>query len=661
MNVTVFSRADNPSGGKTFEASKVLALIKTGGKQRELILKIAEETDKKKRAEMKMGLPAICFNGEFTYRNISSFISHSGLMTVDIDNLLDLDGARKSIEALPYVYSCFLSPSYNGLKVLVKIPTINVSELGSQESDFKFKEYFTGIVLDWEESIGIKIDPSGKDTSRVCFASYDPNIYINENATVFDKKGTVERPSNYVEFIDIKYSGASDQWCLDKLSEKVSSSADGERHHELYNASRLAGGFISANRISETDAVYALQSAFNQRPFDESYKYKKTITDGIKDGLHYPIYEDEKFKNENKTMTKTKVEQPYSIHPQLIDEQRDGGISVKTAADVMYVEFDEFEEDANEMFENGNRKGLECRFPIGRDMMSYKIGFSTFIYSAPFSGKTQFAMSELEYLAKRYGWNIAVYSKEIGEPKDVLAEVSSIHIGKLYTHKDPNLKMSKSQKDKAHKFFKEHFHVIDPMFKKQDIDVTAEAIFHCVKDIEAKKGIHIDCVYIDPLSEVDEGGEDRMDRFVKRVNKLVNDDARINGRHNFLVSHVRDQQPILDKDSGTTWFPLPTPREIAGGQNSFKQGYQMICIYRPSPYRTDRETGAEYAKNETHVVIQKAKPKGVGFEGMYKLYYDWMTNRYYQDKQLTDYHPKEQPDEQEQQHNFWDNKYDDIF
>lgn len=636
VNVTVFSKAHEPKNGRIISLESALNGIRTGGKSKETILAVAAEKDKKTRDKIKANLPVICFNGEFSYRNIDNFERHNGMMILDVDDIKDMDATRKQIESLPYVYACFLSPSYLGLKFIIRIPTIDVEKIGTLESDYIFKEYFEGIC-----SVVENIDPSGKDTSRACFVSYDPNIYINKDATVFDKRVKVERPQNYRESISIPYSSGSADWALKIISDKVSAAADGHRHHELYLASRLAGGYVATGIIRESDAEAYLAEAFNRKPFDKDYKYRKTIADGIKNGLHYPI--------EDKNMNKPK-EVEYAMHPQLVAGEQVETVSENknylAAAELMYVPFEDFQNEADELYANGNPRGLNGRYRVAKEFLSYKNGFTTYVYSSPYSGKTQWTISELVYLAETYGNKIAVYSTEIGEPKHVLAEVASTYIGKLYEHHDPNLRMNNVQKDAATRFFTKHFFVIDPIYKKNTIDVTVGAIFDAVKGIELKHNIHIDNVYIDPLSEIDDGGDERIERFTKKVNKMVNDDARINNRHNFLVSHVRDQAPIVDKNTGTSWFPVPTPREVSGGQNSFKQGHQMVCVYRPSPNRIDSETGQAFLKNETHVHIQKSKPKGVGKIGMFKLYYDYKTNRYYEDEDFTIYSDgKKEPQE----------------
>jgi len=77
-----------------------------------------------------------------------------------------------------YVFSVFVSPSGNGLKVLVKIPADpdnHINYFNSLEKHFN-SPYF---------------DRTSKNISRVCYESYDPLIFINENSSVWDK---IEEP-----------------------------------------------------------------------------------------------------------------------------------------------------------------------------------------------------------------------------------------------------------------------------------------------------------------------------------------------------------------------------------------------------------------------------------------------------------------------------------
>jgi len=619
--VTFYNSISETTYPKQVSLDKVLDGFKTGGKNRDLICDIAQQEDKKARAELKKKLPIICFNGLFGRRKIEGLLAHSGYIVLDIDDLEGKEAAiakRDEVSKKPFVKAAFLSPSYKGIKFLVKIPKIE--EDTPEKIDLKFKGYFNAL-----QKVFPKLDPSGKDISRACFVSYDPDIYINDNPEEFTDFENVEKTgvkkADY-EIPEIENSSLRD---LQYLERKVYEANDGERHNVLLNISRLAGGFISAGRVTKDDAVLYLERGFTSRDYDANYDYKRTIEDGINYGLSYPKYKEDDYRE--------------TPHPDKKDPSSDGYD--------MYVPFPDFEEEAEDLYRNGNRRGLDGRFPVSREFMSYKIGFTTYIYSAPFSGKTQFAISELTYLAERYDWKIAVFSLEMGSPKDVLAEVASVYIGKLYNHSSKELKMTVQEKSKAIDFFKKHFYVLDPVHKKKDIEMTVDNILKEVRKIEDKEGVHINSVYIDPISELDDGGEERIHKFTHHVNKMVNKDARLYDRHNFLVSHVRDQQGILDKTENKTYYPMPTPRDVSGGQNTFKQGYQMVCVYRPPDFVMNKDTGDFYAENETHVDVQKAKPKGVGKKGKFTLYFDWKTNRYYEDKDCTVYSHAKEDDTQE--------------
>ena len=102
----------------------VLNRIKSGT-SKEIINKIRAERVKEVRQELKKKLPAICFSGEFTKRNDTSLIQHSGIICLDFDGYetkKELQNDKERMMKDKYVLSVFISPSGNGIKVLVKIP-----------------------------------------------------------------------------------------------------------------------------------------------------------------------------------------------------------------------------------------------------------------------------------------------------------------------------------------------------------------------------------------------------------------------------------------------------------------------------------------------------------------------------------------------------------
>ena len=180
-NVTIFKNIKETEAPFHRDVSVVLQRIKDGA-TKSLVKQIRAEKNKAQRNELKKKLPAICFSGVFNKRLDSAIIEHSGLMC------LDFDGHEKRKELLEhkerltkdrYVYSVFISPSGNGLKVLVKIPPI---------AD-KHVSYFNSLMKYFDSPY---FDKMCKNVSRVCYESYDPLLHINEKSALWD---TIAEPT----------------------------------------------------------------------------------------------------------------------------------------------------------------------------------------------------------------------------------------------------------------------------------------------------------------------------------------------------------------------------------------------------------------------------------------------------------------------------------
>jgi len=51
----------------------------------------------------------------------------------------------------------------------------------------RHKLYFKAITNYFQKEYNIKLDPSGKDVSRACYLSYDPDLFLNENYEIWDQ------------------------------------------------------------------------------------------------------------------------------------------------------------------------------------------------------------------------------------------------------------------------------------------------------------------------------------------------------------------------------------------------------------------------------------------------------------------------------------------
>lgn len=127
----------------------------------------------------KQGLPAVCWSGTFKKRSAKELIEYSQLICIDIDKVgttaSEVQAAKNLLMADQYSYIVFISPSGNGIKVVVKVADMS---LVHKETFIALEEYYL-------KQFQITIDPSGKDVSRLCFLSIDKNIAVNDKATVF--------------------------------------------------------------------------------------------------------------------------------------------------------------------------------------------------------------------------------------------------------------------------------------------------------------------------------------------------------------------------------------------------------------------------------------------------------------------------------------------
>ena len=181
QNITIFKNIKETQTPFFRNISEILNRIKEGS-SKELVKSIRKEKNKSNRQELKKELPAICFSGTFNKRLDSSLINHSGFICLDFDGYEKQKDVLQEKERLTkdkYVYSVFISPSGNGLKVLIKIP---------QEVDNHIK-YFNSLEKYFDSP---NFDKTSKNISRVCYESYDALLYLNENSQTWEQIEEVE-------------------------------------------------------------------------------------------------------------------------------------------------------------------------------------------------------------------------------------------------------------------------------------------------------------------------------------------------------------------------------------------------------------------------------------------------------------------------------------
>lgn len=176
-HISYYTSAKDSTSNTGVHLCTLLDHIKTGY-YANIVQPIRAETDKKKRSELKKRLSAVTFSGTFTKRNAESIDTYSGLVCLDIDNIdtEELTAAKAAIIADDITHACFISPSGNGLKVLIRTKTPAEKHL----------ELFQALEHYFFTFHKIEIDKSTKDICRLCFVSYDADLYHNPDSFEID-------------------------------------------------------------------------------------------------------------------------------------------------------------------------------------------------------------------------------------------------------------------------------------------------------------------------------------------------------------------------------------------------------------------------------------------------------------------------------------------
>lgn len=109
-------------------------------------------------------------------RSVINITAYNGILCLDYDHVKERTNLKNQLTELPFVLSVFNSTT-DGIKVL--IPTNN----NSVELHTNVMEIVDEVIFN---KVGLRIDKQTKDVTRLCFTSYDPNIYFNWEATKFE-------------------------------------------------------------------------------------------------------------------------------------------------------------------------------------------------------------------------------------------------------------------------------------------------------------------------------------------------------------------------------------------------------------------------------------------------------------------------------------------
>lgn len=442
MKVTFFKDVFDKSAPHHVNVTTALERIKTGQS------KTTIEQVRNGNKDAKKNLPVVCFSGEFSERNDDALFNHSGLIVLDFDHV-DVAKAKSALATDNNIFSCWVSPSGDGLKALVKVTNPE-----------RHRDHFRALKTYFHKQYDLDVDDSGINESRACFESYDPDIIINPSSQKFGAFASEKSE----QLQEARVGIVTDYMKLNLAARMIRQAEDGDKHNMLLKASRLVGGYIAAGRIEEDEAVRVLFREICKREIDSEEAAMLTIRQAIEVGKRDPIKE-------------------------VIGAEQDATRELLISdGDMSFISSDD--EDFRWIDDYANGKipiGLTTGDDSIDEYFRYKKEF-VIINGHSNVGKTTMALYLMVNAAVRHNWKWVVYSSE-NRTASLKMTLMQFAVNRKIGD------MTYDQRKTAYKWVNEHFTVIsnNQVYSYSDIILFLEKII---------RQQEVDAVFVDPYNSL---------------------------------------------------------------------------------------------------------------------------------------------------------------
>ena len=559
--------------------------IKTGASKKQIEIIRATSDPAQKNIE-KGRLPSICFSGQFKRRAIAGLVKHSGYVCVDFDHLGDrLESFKERLKSDKYVLIVFISPSGDGLKIIIKIPANKETHIGSCRA---IADYYQDESLD-----------NFEDVSRVCYESYDPDIYYNPDAEIFE---TIKEEKVIKKVIRTTGEIVVDhKEIIDRLITWLDSRGEFYVDNHKYNYIVKLAAACNRFGVPELTCIQEMIFRFSHQatpvsPEDfnrhisrvySSYSHQSCSAHFEKEGT--PI----------NTITKKEID----------GKELDVSLPMK---DVIML--DSVRDSMIRTFHTGSAQGETTYFTCIDEVYRMKRRELTLFHGIMNHGKSTMVLQLFLIKSVRDGYKWGVFSPEQDPPDDFYDDLIHMYIGAT-TQFGMKGQMTLDEYKRGMDFVKEHFFYIYPESETPTPNNINDRFSALIKE---KK---IDGCLIDPYNQLDNdlktagGREDQyLSSFLTKQKRF----AQENNVFMFIITHPRGN--LRKDDVGN--YVTPDVYDLAGGAMWSHKCDNVICVYRPY-YSTDK------TNTMTFFISQKIKKhKLCGIPGQATLSFDLSTMRY---------------------------------
>lgn len=505
--------------------------------------------------DAKRELPVVMYSGKFSGRKDEDLTEHSGVIVLDFDHI-DVANSKNALATDDYILSCWVSPSGDGLKALVKIAQPR-----------KHRDHFRAIASYMDRQYGLEVDSTGQNESRLCFESYDPEIIINEDSKVFtaviSERAEVQSVSSNAQNTDYNK--------LAVLASMIRRAEDGEKHIELLKASNLAGGFITAGRVEEEEAKRVLIKEILKREVDSEENAIKTIEEGIERGKTMPV--------QDVVDSENRVKREMLIN--------DGDMSFISDADSDFQWINKFA--SGEI-----PKGLDTGNVRLDQYFRYKTEF-LIINGHSNVGKTTMALYMMVNSALRHNWRWIVYSSE-----NKTAAIK-MRLMEFVLNKPIDL-MDREERKSAFNWVSYHFKVISnaDVYSYMDLIIFAEKLIQYEGDYHG--------FFVDPYNslkiQLNQGAAISTHEYhYEAASELLT----FTNRHNMAMWLNAHSVTESQRRKGEDGLPIaPFAEDTEGGGKFVNRADSFLTFHR----RVQAQTSEEKRIMEFHVRKVRSQETG---------------------------------------------------
>lgn len=381
--ISFFNGSFSNDAPTTITLSQSLSRIKQGTHKAK-ITEIRLETDKEKRNKIKSSLPALMtFSSNATGRKVEDIKEHSRIMALDFDFKTKEEAEQKKIDLqkFPFIVACFISPSGNGTKAYVLTSTTN------------YKAHFKKL-----QTIFPDVDAQCSNINRLCYESYDPNLYFNPNAETFT--GIVEDEIKTYQKPNFSYDANSERADISEAVEIVEG---------WMNKSNKSFSEGSRNGFIAEMVAILLEHGYGNNEIEQTLKYKYLPSDGFPESELELIIRNRKVNASGKIISSHKKKQNYGFQIEnKTDLKKDISVNIPTEIKSLLTDrrYSDFSEDAiPDVFMTGLGGTLLFEgagmFVIGALQKAGKTDIKTHLYAQairsanqPFTNRSGFEMIE---------------------------------------------------------------------------------------------------------------------------------------------------------------------------------------------------------------------------------------------------------------------------